>query len=75
MLGQLMEKGRDEGLVSGRMSLVAMEYGYKGQEIAGYLRRDPAGITRYLKEGKILEGEIEKVHEALRKTKKVNKLV
>lgn len=76
-LRQLREKSKDEGIGSGRkvMSLVAREYGYKGQEIAEYLRKDPAVITRYLKEGKRLESEIEKVHEALRKTKKVNKQV
>ena len=76
-LRQLREKSKEEGIVFGRkvMSLVAREYGYKGQEIAEYLRRDPAVITRYLKEGKRLEGEVEKVHEALKKTKKVNKQV
>jgi len=76
-LRQLREKSKEEGIVSGRkvMSLVAREYDYKGQEIAEYLRRDPAVITRYLKEGERLEGEVEKVHEALRKTKKVNKQV
>lgn len=76
-LRQLREKSKEGGIVSGRkvMSLVAREYGYKGQEIAEYLRRDPAVITRYLKEGRRLEGEVEKVHEALRKTKKVNKQV
>jgi hypothetical protein len=31
--------------------------------------------TRRLKEGKRLEGEIEKVHDAFKKTKKVNKQV
>jgi hypothetical protein len=31
------------------------------KEIAEYLRRDPAVITRYSKEGKRLESEIEKV--------------
>jgi hypothetical protein len=76
-LRQLREKSKDEGIGSGRkvMSLVAREYGYKGQEIAEYLWKDPAVITRYLKEGKRLESEIEKVHGALRKTKKVNKQV
>jgi N-acetyl-gamma-glutamylphosphate reductase len=55
--------------------LVGRGYGYKGQEIVEYLGRDPAVITRYLKEGKRLDSEIGKVHEALRKTKKVNKQV
>jgi hypothetical protein len=76
-LRQLMEKSKEEGIVSGRkvMSLVAREYGYRGQEIAEYLRRDPAVITRYLKERERLVGEIGKVHDTLRKTKKVNKQV
>jgi len=76
-LRQLREKSKEEGIAIVRkvMSLVAREYGYKGQEIAEFLRRDPAVITRYLKEGKRLEAEVEKVHEALKKTKKVNKQV
>jgi len=76
-LRQLREKSKDGEIVSGRkvMSLVAREYGYKGQEIAEYLRRDPAVITRYLKEGERLEGEVERVHETLRSNKKVNKQV
>jgi hypothetical protein len=45
------------------------------KEIAEYLRRDPEVITRYSKEGKRLESEIEKVYEGLRKSKKVNKQV
>ena len=76
-LRQLREKSKEVGIVSGRkvMSLVAREYGYKGREIAEYLRRDPAVITRYLKEGERLEGEVEKAHVVLRETKKVNKQV
>ena len=76
-LRQLREKSKEVGIVSGRkvMSLVAREYGYKGREIAEYLRRDPAVVTRYLKERERLEDEVEKVHEVLRKTKKVNKQV
>ena len=76
-LRQLREKGRDEVIQFGRrvMSLVGKEYGYKGREIAECLRRDPSVITRYLREGKRLESEVEKVHEALKKTKKVNKQV
>ena len=77
-LGQPREKGREEGLQSGRkvMSLVAKEYGYKGQEIAEYLRRDPAVITRYLWEGKKFEIELERVHKRLRESgEKVNKQV
>jgi len=67
-LGQLRGKGRGEELGRGRrvMSLVAKEYGYKGQELAGYLWRDPSVITRYLKEGNRLGTEVEKVHAKLR---------
>jgi hypothetical protein len=37
-----------------------------GQEVAGYLWRDPSVITRYLKEGNRLGSEVEKVHAKLR---------
>ena len=51
------------------MSLVAKDYGYKGQEIAGYLGRDPSVITSHLREREKFESEVEKLHEILR-TKK-----
>jgi REP element-mobilizing transposase RayT len=62
-LVQLRGKGRGEALGRGRklMSLVAKEYGYKGQEVAGYLWRDPSVITRYLKEGNRLGSDVDKV--------------
>lgn len=68
-LGQLRGKGRARDLGRGRkvMTLVAKEYGYKGQEIAGYLFRDPSVITRYLKEASEFAGEVESVHALLRK--------
>jgi len=68
-LEQLRDKGRGEDLGLGRrvMSIVAKEYGYKGQEIAEYLLRDPSVITRYLKEGNTLASEVEKVHAILRR--------
>jgi hypothetical protein len=61
------EKGRGEGFGRGRrvMSVVAKEYGYKGQEIAGYLWRDPSVITRYLKEGSKLTSDVKNVHAIL----------
>ena len=37
-----------------------------GQEVAGYLWRDPSVITRYLKEGNRLGSEVKKVHAKLR---------
>jgi REP element-mobilizing transposase RayT len=74
-LEQLRGKDRGEELGRGRrvMSLVAKEYGYKGQEVAGYLWRDPSVITRYLKEGNRLGSEVEKVCGKLRQ--KSNKQV
>jgi len=67
-LGQLRDKVRGENLGHGRrvMCLVAKEYGYKGQEVAGYLRRDPSVITRYLEEGDRLGNEVESIHAKLR---------
>jgi hypothetical protein len=67
----LREKGKNEVIQCGRkvMSLVAKDYGYKGQEIAGYLGRDPAVITSHLREREKFESEVEKLHEILR-TKK-----
>jgi putative transposase len=65
--GNLRGKDREENLGLGRrvMSVVAKEYGYKGQEIAEYLWRDSSVITRYLKEGNKLAGDVEKVHAIL----------
>jgi REP element-mobilizing transposase RayT len=62
-LVQLRGRGGEEQLGRGRrlVSLVAKEYGYKGQEVAEYLWRDPSVITRYLKEGNRLGSEVEKV--------------
>jgi len=68
-LRQLSEKGRGEVIQSGRrvLSLVGKEYGYRGCEIAEYLRRDPSVITRYLREGNRFETEINKIYEQLKK--------
>lgn len=66
-LEQLRNKGRGGALGRGRrvISLVAKEYGYKGREIAVYLKRDPSVITRYLEEGRKLGGEVENIHAKL----------
>jgi REP element-mobilizing transposase RayT len=62
-IGQLREKSKDRGILTGRkvFSLVASAYGYKGREIARYLRKDPAVITRYLKEKNSFIEEVEGV--------------
>jgi hypothetical protein len=44
---------------------IAKGYGYKGQEIAGYLWRDPSVITRYLKDGSNLASDVKNVHAIL----------
>ena len=66
-LKQLRSKGRGEESGRGRrlISLVAKEYGYKGQALAGYLWRDPSVITRYLEEENRLGSEVENVHAKL----------
>lgn len=54
-------KGRDIMLCRKLFSLVAREYGYKGKEIAGYIQKDPAVVTRYLREREDLKSEVERV--------------
>lgn len=46
---------------------MAREYGYKGKEIAGYIQKDPAVATRYLKEKEDLGAEVEKVIERIKR--------
>lgn len=74
-LSQLREKGRQECVGGARkvMSLVAKEYGYRGQEIGEYLWRDPSVITRYLRERERYGAEVERLHQLLEQ--KVNKQV
>jgi len=76
-IGQLREKSKDRCILTGRkvFSLVASEYGYKGREIARYIRKDPAVITRYLKERSSLADEVEEVVRRLIKRATVNKQV
>lgn len=74
-LKELRSKGkyRDIMLCRKLFSLVAREYGYKGKDIAGHIRKDPAVVTRYLKEKRELETEIKRLIEGLRAN--VNKQV
>ncbi len=46
--------------------IVAREYGYKGQEIATHIRRDPAIISTSLKFKKLLEEDMESVIRSLK---------
>ena len=47
--------------------LLAAEYGYKGREIAGYIKRDPALISMALKERNLLEKDMARVIRLLEK--------
>lgn len=47
------------------LCLVAKEYGYRGGEIARYIRRDPAVVSIAMKNRKVLEKDIEKIIQVL----------
>ena len=76
-IGQLREKSKERGILTGRkvFSIVASEYGYRGREIAKHIRKDPAVITRYLKERSSLIEEVERVIKQMIKRLNVNKQV
>lgn len=59
---QMRRKGKERKVALARklFTLIAKEYGYKGTEISGYLRKDPAVITRYLKVKAELAGDLER---------------
>src|SRR4030043_1265951 len=67
-LSQIRQKSKDRGISKGRklLSLVANEYGYKGKEIAEYIKKDPAIVTRHLKERNDFRREIEKLIKVLK---------
>ena len=68
-LDQMRSWSRAAGVLMGRriFSLAAREYGYTGGEIAGYLKKDPAAVTGYLRQREGLRREVEKVAEELEK--------
>ena len=43
------------------------QYRYKGKEIAGYIQKDPAVVTRYLTERKDLEIDVGRVIEKIKR--------
>lgn len=43
------------------LSLAARECGYKGREVADFLRKDPASVTGYLKDEKNLHNSLERL--------------
>lgn len=62
-LKDIRAKGKDRDISLGRklLSLVASEYGYKGKEIAEYIQKDPAMVTRHIKEKNDLRRKIEEI--------------
>ena len=67
-LKQIRKKSKSETVTLGRklLNLVAKEYGHKGKEIGLYIRKDPAVITRDLKEKEKLEKEMGKVIDVIK---------
>lgn len=68
-------KGQDKTTGRRLFCLVADEYGYRGREIADYIKKDPAIVTRDLKTKDYLSEEMEKVITMLKKDKIVNSQV
>ena len=66
-LKQIRGHSKAKEISSGRklLSIVAKEYGYRGREIAQYIRRDPAVVSIALKEGKQMMKKMEKTIKCL----------
>ncbi len=62
-LEELQSWSRKAAILQGRVlfSFIAREYGYRGREIAAFLKKDPAAVTGYLKKGESMRSEVEKV--------------
>jgi hypothetical protein len=62
-LREIRQKDKDKSLLLGKkiFCLSANEYGYRGKEIADFIRKDAALVTRYLKEKNHLKSKINKV--------------
>jgi len=62
-INQLREKSRNRGILAVRklVSITAMEFGYKGKEIAHFLQKDPSVVTRYLKDGEKFKADMEHI--------------
>jgi REP element-mobilizing transposase RayT len=68
---ELRGKGKSEKSRKGKklFSIVSNEYGYKGNEIASFTRKDPSVITGHLKVKRGLEKEVDEVLDFLSKKK------
>jgi hypothetical protein len=60
-LRELRGKNKDSNIMKVKkiFCLVALEYGHRGREIAGYIEKDPAIVTRYGKEKLWYRAEID----------------
>ncbi|MGO9015442.1 MAG: transposase [Dissulfurispiraceae bacterium] len=67
-LKEIRGKGKNRDISLGRklMTLTAREYGHRGKEIAEFTKKDPAMITRHLREREGLKKEIEKVIKSIK---------
>ena len=74
-LVEIRSKGKGRVISTGRkvFSQVARAYGYKGKEIVAYTRKDPAIITRYLKDKTEHKIEAEKVIKIMNRDSNVNR--
>jgi REP element-mobilizing transposase RayT len=74
-LVEIRSKGKVRVISTGRkvFSQVARAYGYKEKDIATYTRKDPAIITRYLKDKTEHKIEAEKVIEIMKREPNVNR--
>ncbi len=72
-LKELRGKGKGREISLGRklMSLTAKEYVHRGKEIAAFIKKDPAVITRHLRERDGLKKEIEKIIKIIKNKKKL----
>ena len=70
-LKELRDKGKKLKVMEGRklLSLAARECGYKGREVADFLRKDPAAVTGYLKDEKRLHNKLERLFLLLGETR------
>jgi hypothetical protein len=62
-LKELRGKGKKSKVMEGRklLSVAARACGYKGRDVAEFLRKDPAAVTGYLKDEKSLHDEVERL--------------
>lgn len=65
----LRSKSKSRGIAAGKhlFCLVAHEYGYQGKEIAGFMRKDPAVVSRNLRAKEQMSAEVDKVAALLRR--------